>query len=294
MKLEQKTLEKLRDMITHETEYRSGPKLVWFFNSLGSRDVYQQGFPSRWIYVDDKLSAINGTPELDKCIKQLLSPANFIGRIEELDKLIADFNKYLSFDGWKLLREGKDLKFTKAGEKDFEHLKEVKQEIKEDDFLKKEFSEISLDKLNLDSVITETLSQRLEEIKKCLASKAPLSVIFLSGSSLEGILLGIASKYPKEFNQTKAAPKDKEGKTLQFHQWTLSNFIDTAFEVGLLREDVKKFSHSLRDFRNYIHPYEQVSARFNPDVHTAKISWQVLKAAIFQLSKQNINRSITT
>ncbi len=288
MKLEHKTLEKLRDMITHETEYRSGPKLVSFFNSLGSKDVYGQGFPSRWMFVHDKLSTINGTPELDRCIKQLFSPANFIGQIEKLDKLIAEFNKYLAFDGWKLLREGKNLNFIKAGEKDFEHLKEVNSEIKEDDFLRKEFDEISLDKLNLDSVITETLTLRLEEIKKCLDVKAPLSVIFLCGSSLEGILLGIASKHPKEFNQTKAAPKDKEGKPLQFHQWTLSNFIDTSFELGLLKEDVKKFSHSLRDFRNYIHPYEQMSARFNPDEHTAKISWQVLVAAIFQLSKQNI------
>src|SRR5690349_18657408 len=98
MKLEQKTLEKLRDMITHETEYRSGPKVVSFFSTLGSKDSYGQGFPSRWIYVDQKLSTINGTSEIDRCIKQLLSPANFIGRINDLDKIITDFNKYLAFD----------------------------------------------------------------------------------------------------------------------------------------------------------------------------------------------------
>lgn len=40
----------------------------------------------------------------------------------------------------------------------------------------------------------------------------------------------------------------------------------------------------LRDFRNYIHPYEQWSSGFNPDEHTALISWQVLKAAIHDLS----------
>ena len=51
-----------------------------------------------------------------------------------------------------------------------------------EDFLKKEFSEISLDKLGLDTIITETLNLRFEEIKICLNNKAPLSVIFLSGS----------------------------------------------------------------------------------------------------------------
>src|SRR5690606_32208682 len=104
MLLQQKTSEKLRDLITHETEYRSGPKLVEFFNDLGSNDVYGQGFPSRWIYVDSKLSRINGTPELDKCIKKVFAPVNFVGRFTELDKLIKEFNQYLAFDSWQVVR----------------------------------------------------------------------------------------------------------------------------------------------------------------------------------------------
>lgn len=92
-------------------------------------------------------------------------------------------------------------------------------------------------------------------------------------------------KYPKEFNQSKSSPKDKDGKVRPFHDWTLNNFIDVAYDVGLLMDDVRKFSHALRDFRNYIHPYQQVSSGFNPDVHTAAICWQVLKAAMYQLSE---------
>lgn len=284
MILQQKTLEKLRDLITHETEYRSGPQLVAFFNELGANHVYSQGFPSRWKFVDEQLVKLNGTPELDKCIKKIFAPVNFITRFVQLDSFIKEFNQYLAFDGWAVVRNEREITFTKAGKIDFESEQQV--EVKEDDFLKKEFSDISLDKLGLDSVITETLNLRLEEIKKCLSVNAPMSVIFLSGSSLEGVLLGIASKNPKEFNQSKSSPKDKSGVAKQFHEWTLNNFIDVAHEVGFIKEDVKKFSHSLRDFRNYIHPYEQVSARFNPDEHTAKICWQVLKAAIFQLSNQ--------
>lgn len=286
MQLQKKTLEKLRLLINEETERRSGPALVSFFNELGFNDIYGQGFPSRWIYTDERLAKINGTPELDRCIKKLFAPVNFIGRFAELDKFIKEFNDYLAFDNWQVIRKEKEITFGKAGKINFEE----KTEIKEDDFLNKEFSEISLDKLGLDGIITDTLNTRFDEIKKCLAAKAPMSVIFLSGSSLEGILLGIASKFPKEFNQSKSAPKDKEGKVKPYHEWTLSNFIDTSYEIGLIKEDVKKFSHSLRDFRNYIHPYEQVIARFNPDEHTANICWQVLKAAIFQLSKNKPNR----
>jgi len=288
MLLQKKTLEKLRILINEDTERRSGPVLVSFFNELGFNDIYGQGFPSRWFYTDEKLDKINGTPELDKCIKKLFAPVNFIGRFAELDKFIREFNEYLAFDGWQVIRKEKEITFGRAGKINFEEQVNTK-EIKEDDFLNNEFSEISLEKLGLDEVITDTLNLRFEEIKKCLSVKAPMSVIFLVGSSLEGILLGIALKQPKEFNLSKSAPKDKEGKVKPFHEWTLSNFIDTTHEVGLIKEDVKKFSHSLRDFRNYIHPYEQVGAKFNPDEHTARICWQVLKAAIYQLSNNKPN-----
>ena len=53
--------------------------------------------------------------------------------------------------------------------------------------------------------------------------------------------------------------------------------------VKLLDEDVKKFSHNLRDFRNYIHPHEQLVKEFNPNIQTAKISWNVLKLAMEQM-----------
>ena len=284
MIVNQKTLEKLRLLINEETEYRSGPDLVKFFNNLGFNDEYGQGFPSRKNYTDDRLSKINGTPELDKCIRQLFSPVNFIGRYRDLDNFIKEFNEYLAYDNWQVIRKGKEITFGKAGEIVFEQ----PSEIKEDDFLNKEFKEVSLEKLGLDSVITETLNCRFEEIKKCMQAKASLSVIFLAGSSLEGILLGVASKYPKDFNICNSAPKNKEGKVKPHYEWTLSQFIDTAHEVGLIKEDVRKFSHSLRDFRNYIHPFEQVSSRFQPDEHTARICWQVLKAAIYQISNHKI------
>lgn len=282
MILQDKSLEKLRLLINEETEYRSGPKLVKFFNDLGFNDSYGQGFPSRWMYTDKKLTQINGTPALDKCIKKLFAPVNFIDRFNELDNFIREFNQFLAFDKWKVIRNEAEITFAKV---DKINIDNSSGEIKEDDFLKREFREISLESIGLDGVVTETLKLRFDEIKKCLSANAPLSVIFLAGSTLEGILLGIALKYPKEFNQSKASPRDKEGKVKQFPDWTLSNYIDVAYDVGLLAEDVKKFSHSLRDFRNYIHPYEQISSGFNPDKHTAKICWQVLKTAIYQLKK---------
>lgn len=286
MILQSKALEKLRVLINEETQYRSGPQLVQFFNELGFSDAYGQGFPSRASFTDDRLSRINGKPELDKCIKNLFAPVNFIGRIGELDGFIKDFNQYLAFDKWKVVRNREEITFVRLEQVEFD---ESSPALNEDEFLKREFQEVSIENIGLDGTITEVLKLRIIEIEKCLSADAPLSVIFLAGSTLEGVLLGVALKYPKEFNQSKSSPKDKDGKVRQYPDWTLSNFIDVAYEVGLLAEDVKKYSHTLRDFRNYIHPYQQMSSKFNPDKHTAKISWQVLKAALFQLSKNKMS-----
>ena len=157
--------------------------------------------------------------------------------------------------------------------------------VTEDEFINHEFKNVSIDKLGLDSVITGILKQRVEEIGKTMNARAPLAVIFLCGSTLEGILLGVACTEAQQFNQSPQSPKDKQGKVKQFPDWTLNDFINVARDLRLVGEDVKKFSHRLRDFRNYIHPYQQMSSNFNPDEHTAKICWQVLQAAITQLSK---------
>lgn len=281
MILQKKTLEKLRDIINEESEYRKGHELVAFFNEIGFNDIYGQGFPSRWVYTDSKLMEINGSPKIDQCIKKVFAPVNFAGRIDVLDKLIADFNQLLCFDDWLVKRIGKNIVFTKDQNFDFEK-KEV--EVNEDDFLNREFSDISIEKIGLNGTISEVLTNRFQEIQKCFRAKSWLAVIVISGSTLEGLLLGVALINPKLFNCSNASPKTKEGKVKLLHLWSLSNLIDVASEIGLLKEDVRKFSHSLRDFRNYIHPFEQMSSNFYPNEHTAKICLQVLSAAIFQLN----------
>lgn len=154
----------------------------------------------------------------------------------------------------------------------------------EDDFVKKEFANITFDRINLPGEVVTVLEQRTAEIKSCLGTRSWLAVVFLCGSTLEGILLGIASGRSTEFNSAKSSPKDKTGTVYPIPEWKLSSFIDVSYELRILDENVKKFSHDLRDFRNYIHPFKQVNSQFNPNEHTAKICWQVLKAVIEQVS----------
>jgi hypothetical protein len=154
-----KTLEKLRLLINEETGYRSGPQLVQFFNALGFNDSYGQGFPSRWMFTDEKLKIINGSPELDRCIRSVLSPANFIDRISELDKHIAEFNKYLAFDKWRVTRSGAEIGFTKLEKIEIDDPPQASDN--EDEFLKREFADISIEKIGLEGVVSDILEQRI-------------------------------------------------------------------------------------------------------------------------------------
>lgn len=226
----------------------------------GSKANYMRGF---WNKADDKL--------VGESIKKLIEYIEQQILIEELSK--SDYPD-------ALMSKGREISCKLLGEKI------TIPEPEEDEFMSREFKDTPLTKLNLDGTLIDILEQRMNEIKKCIKARASLSVIFLCGSILEGILLGIATRNPKKFNESLCIPKDKNGKVKQFPDWTLGNFIDAAREINFIDEDVKKFSHALRDFRNYIHPYQQMSSGFNPTEHTAKICWQVLRTAIFQLSKK--------
>ncbi|WP_304263616.1 hypothetical protein [Kallipyga massiliensis] len=280
MNLNQKTLEELRKIINGDNtdHYRSGPELVRFFNQLGFSDKYSQGFPSRWAYTDEKLSLINRTSTLDQCVKNTFAVNQFIENIDYLDELIDEFNCYLAFDKWQILRDNDQIYLKKQ---DKVVIKSPSRPEKL--FLENEIK-FDLEKVGLNPEIEEIIRKRILEVEQCIKHDAPLAAIFLIGSSLEGVLLGVSAQYPRQFNCAQTAPKF-QGKVKPFQDWNLHDLINVAFEIGALREDVKQFSHTLRDFRNYIHPYEQLVSHFTPDVHTVLICRQVLRAAISQISE---------
>ncbi|MDZ7694020.1 MAG: hypothetical protein U5K69_23355 [Balneolaceae bacterium] len=155
----------------------------------------------------------------------------------------------------------------------------------EEEFIDKEFKDVTFDGIGLDPAIKKIMESRFVEAHKCLETGASLATIFLCGSILEGLLLGVAEENPKTFNKCEISPKDQNDKVKKFNEWSLAQFIDVAYHLEYLKLDVKKFSHGLRDFRNYIHPYEQKASEFDPDIETARICMQVLRAAIVSLNQ---------
>jgi len=210
----------------------------------------------------------------------------FIGNPQLLDELIADFNQYLSYDGWIIKKGDREITFVKTSTI-FE--KEIKATSTEKDFLNVDYGELNLSRIKIEGTILSILENRIVELKTLVKNVNPLASIIMMGSILEGLLFAISNKYPKDYNMASSSPKNKDGSVRKLFEWTLNDLINVTFEIGGLKEDVQKFASSLRCFRNYIHPYQQMCTGFSPTEDTVKICYQVLKAAISQISNSKFS-----
>ena len=110
MRLSERTIQALGKLVTGDeklTPYRSGPKLVNFFNELGCNDHYPEGggFPSRWKFAEDKIRELNGKPAIRAVISQTLDPRQFLDFDKPLSGAVEYLNKYLRFDDHEVVIE---------------------------------------------------------------------------------------------------------------------------------------------------------------------------------------------
>jgi hypothetical protein len=160
----------------------------------------------------------------------------------------------------------------------------------EADFMAADFGSADINTLDMDSSIKIVIQSRLDDAEKCLKIGVAMPVVFACGSAVEGMLFAYAN--PSLYNQAISAPKDSNDKVQPLSKWTLGSLIDVAKEVGDISESAKTFAHPLKNFRNYIHPREQVKTGFNPDIETAKVCYQVTKLIISNLEQRTTSLSL--
>jgi hypothetical protein len=157
-------------------------------------------------------------------------------------------------------------------------------------FLAKDVDFVDLSHVDVPLDFQSVIADRLEEVETCFESGAPLDVVILCGSTLEGLLYEVAKNHPADYNRTAAAPR-RNGKVRPLSEWSLNDLLNTSRELGVLGEDVSKFAHAVREFRNYIHPQQQVKEGFRPRRVTAQIARHVLRAAIDDLATRRPGKS---
>ena len=113
--------------------YKTGSQLVAFFNQYyGLKEVYASGFPSRWLYVQDKLKKMQAYNDLESFFSIILD-RNYLMKdlgiteveaAEKIEQTIEEFNKLLLQDKYlithkgnevHLIQENQDMIFIGAG-----------------------------------------------------------------------------------------------------------------------------------------------------------------------------------
>jgi len=278
--MDAQTLDSLADLICGDGEnypiYRTGSELTRFFQRVGFSNFIHDGSTRKWwtLSVLGQLTDNN----LKAVILRLANPREYKGNQAQVAKAVERLNEILMIEGLQVVLEGvqptlKEITPQFSEESSQEELKPLPPP----DFLN----------LKLEPGIGEILSNRWTETQKCFDAEAYLAATILMGSLLEGIFLAVLQKYPKEANISKAAPKDtKTGKVKYFAEWSLSDMINVSHDLQWVDLDVKRFSHALREFRNLIHPYQQMNAKAFPDRDTSEISWLVVQAATNDLARK--------
>lgn len=273
------TLDSLADMICGDGQdypvYRTGSELTRFFQRVGFSNFNHSGTRKWWTL--DVLKQLSDN-NLRAVVLRLADPREYRGNQEQLGQALFKLNELLMPEGLKVELDG--LRPS---------LKEVTpqfvKQAKEPDL--KPLPPPTFLSLQLEPGLGEILADRWEQTQRCMNAEAYLAATIIMGSMLEGMLLSVLQKFPKEANTCKAAPLDpRTGKVKYFAEWSLSEMINVAHEANWVDLDVKKFSHSLREFRNLIHPYQQMIVKTFPDKDTCGISWLVVQAATNDLARK--------
>ena len=278
--MDESTLDRIAEFICGNGEdhpvYRSSSKITAFFERAGlSQFIHDGSTRQRWVL--DRLKECS-REQLAIILKRLASPKEYGGDKNIIKKVLNQLNEILYIEEFRIKLDGIEPKFEKItiNYSDEVEVDDKLQPLPAPDFLS----------LGLEPGVGEILKNRWNEAQRCVDAEAYLSGIIIMGSMLEGLLLGVFQRKPAAANMCKNAPQDKKtGKVKHFADWKLSEMIDVAHHLGWLGLDVKKFSHSLREFRNLIHPYEQMATQAKPDADTCNISWLVVQAAVNDLAK---------
>jgi len=118
------------------------------------------------------------------------------------------------------------------------------------------------------------------EIQRAYVSNCWKSVIILCGGAIEAILTDLLKLNEHAAKSAKSAPNKPD-----ITHWDLSALISVAVELKLVTTGIEKFSPSLREYRNLVHPGNELRNELYFGAEEAKIAVEILNILHRDLSK---------
>jgi len=129
--------------------------------------------------------------------------------------------------------------------------------------------------------IRTLLERDYEEVQKAYVATCWKATIILAGGAIEAVLLDLLTQHKSLAPAAVAAPK----KQPDLNDWGLSSLIAVAVELRLISAGVEKLSHSVREYRNLVHPGNELDSGLTVGHEEARIALEVLNLLHRELSK---------
>lgn len=144
----------------------------------------------------------------------------------------------------------------------------IQAEIESDEGLpitqRRDFSFIS------DPDLQTIIERDYSEIQRAFVAKCWKSVIILSGGAIEATLTDVLL-----VNETLAKSASKAPRKPDIRNWDLADLINVSLELKFVQSGVDKLSHSVREYRNLVHPGNELRRHLTFDEEEAKIALEV-------------------
>ena len=122
-----------------------------------------------------------------------------------------------------------------------------------------------------DASLRQIIERDYVEIQKAYVASCWKSVIILCGGTIEAILTDLlVADEPAAKGSAKAPNKGDISK------WDLADLINVGVDLLLVKPGVEKLSHSVREYRNLVHPGNEIRNKLTFDEEEARIAIEVL------------------
>ncbi len=133
--------------------------------------------------------------------------------------------------------------------------------------------------------LNDIISSRWIETQICQNAGSYLSAIILMGSILEALVFSRTILNTPEAFRSNESPKEEDGKIKQLQDWSLSELILVAIDLGWIKARPGDFNPALRKFRDLIHPWGEASCQVEVTPEICYASWKILNKSVEDLLK---------
>ncbi|MFG2006832.1 hypothetical protein ACGFNU_47570 [Spirillospora sp. NPDC048911] len=263
-RLDDNTLHQIAQLICgNDTDYyRRGHDIEKFFADAGWNAPPQWDGETRFTWTLNQLRERSSDSEaIESVIRRLCDPREYLGEPHTTAAGITQaLNAVLVHEGYKVERPGGRPRIV-----------ECDPTLGAPGSLAPVTLKVTMDQVVSNPGLARVLQGRLNEAQTCSDNGCSIAAIIMLGSILEGVLLEAAMTRPTQRRQPL--------KQLSLHQ-----LIELAHRHGWVGVDVVKYCHTLREYRNLVHPHAQIRMGDAPDRDTLNISWPVVYATLNDLA----------